>query len=139
MPNTDHSLPSSIFSLLHLCQGFCLHVLTICLAYLTVKLMFATSALVLISSIHIFSILFNPIIHLNILISVLSSKSSSAFLSSQVSLTYIRTGLMTVLYTASSRIVGILLLHVLFLTFLATFPNQLPLDVSLLLRSHCSH
>ena len=54
----------------------------------------------LISSFLIFSILFIPIIHLNILISVLSSKSCSAFLSAQVSLPYIRTGLMTVLYTS---------------------------------------
>ena len=64
--------------------------------------MFATSALALISFVLIFSILFIPIIRLNILISVLSSKFCSAFLRAQVSLQYIETGLITVLYTAAS-------------------------------------
>ena len=45
------------------------------LASLIFSLMFATPALALISSFLIFSILFIPIIHFNILISVLSSKS----------------------------------------------------------------
>ena len=51
------------------------------LASLPFSLMFATRALALISSFLIFSILFIPIIHLNILISVLSSKVCSACLS----------------------------------------------------------
>ena len=67
-------------------------------ASLIFSLMFGTPAIALISSFLIFSILFIPIIHLNIPISVLSSKSCSAFLSAHVSLTYIRTGLTTVLY-----------------------------------------
>ena len=57
-------------------------------------LMFATPAFALISSVPIFSILFIPIMHLNILICVLSSKSCSAYLGVQVSLphiTFIRT------------------------------------------------
>ena len=48
------------------------------LASLIVSLMFAAPALALISSVVIFSILFIPIIHINILISVLSSKPCSA-------------------------------------------------------------
>ena len=47
---------------------------------------------VLVSSLLVFSILFIPIIHLNILISVLSSRFCSAFLSAQVSLPYITAG-----------------------------------------------
>ena len=50
------------------------------LASLIFSLMFATPALVLISSFLIFSILFIPFIHPNILISVLSSKFCSDFL-----------------------------------------------------------
>ena len=68
----------------------------ISVASLIFSLMFTTPAHI--SSFPIFSILFIPIIHVNILISVLSSKFCSAFLSGQVSLPYIRTGLMTVLY-----------------------------------------
>ena len=66
-------------------------------ASLIVSLMFPTPALALISPVLIFSILFIPIIHVNILIAVLSSKSHSAFFS--VSLPYISTGLSTVTNT----------------------------------------
>ena len=59
------------------------------LASLIFSLLFATSALALISSFLIFWIIFIPIIHLNILISVLSSKFCSAFLSPEVSLSYV--------------------------------------------------
>ena len=52
-----------------------------------------------------------PIIHLNILISVLSSNFFSASLSAQVSLPYIRTGLMTVLYNAALSIMGVFTVH----------------------------
>ena len=62
--------------------------------------------------------------HLNILISVLSCQFCSSILSAQVSLPYIRTGLVTIVFTAAFSIIT------LFLTFLATYPNQLPLDVS---------
>ena len=75
------------------------------------SLMFATPALVLISSFLIFSILFIPIINLNILIHVLSSKLYSSFLSAQVFLPYIRTRLMTGLYTDAVSIIGKLLSH----------------------------
>ena len=61
------------------------------------SLMFAIPALALMSSYLIFSILFIAIIYLNILISVLSSKFCSAFLCAQVSLPYLRTGLIGVL------------------------------------------
>ena len=54
------------------------------LASLIFHFMFATSAIAHISSFLIFSILFIPIIHLNILISVLSSKFCSAFPGAQV-------------------------------------------------------
>ena len=54
-----------------------------------------------ISSFLIFSILFIPIIHLNILMSVLSRKLCSAFLRALVSLPYIRTDLLTLIYTAA--------------------------------------
>ena len=63
--------------------------------------MFATSALAPISSILISSILFIPINHLYILISVDPSKFCSAFLSAHVPLPYIRTRLMTVFYAAT--------------------------------------
>ena len=75
------------------------------LASLIFPLMFATPALGLMSSALIFSILFISIIHLSIMISVFPRKSCSAFLDAQVSLpihpAYTRTGLMTVLYTAT--------------------------------------
>ena len=58
------------------------------------SLMFTTPVLVPIYFVLIFSILFIPIIHLNILISLLSSPSCSAFLSAHVSLPYIRSELM---------------------------------------------
>ena len=45
------------------------------------------------------SILFIPIIHLNVLISVLSSKFYAVILSAHVSMPHTRTGLMTVLHT----------------------------------------
>ena len=61
------------------------------------SLMFATPALALMSSFLIFSIIFSHIIHLNSLMSVLSSKSCSSFLSARVSLPYIITGPLTVL------------------------------------------
>ena len=64
------------------------------LAYLIFSFVFATHAFALISSFLIFSTLFIPSIHLKILISVLSSRICSAFLSVQVSLSYIRTGKM---------------------------------------------
>ena len=80
------------------------------LTSLIVSLIYATPALALISSFLIFSIIFIiPIIHLNILISVLSSKPLSVFPSAQVWLPYIRTCLMTVLYTATLSIKAILL------------------------------
>ena len=56
----------------------------ISLASLMVSLIYATPALALVSSIPIFSILFMPIVHLNNLISVLSSKPLSIFPSAQV-------------------------------------------------------
>ena len=71
-----------MLSLPHLLQYFSPHGLTISFSYFI--LMFATPALALISSFLIFSILFIPIIHFNVLISVLSSKFWSAFLSAQV-------------------------------------------------------
>ena len=59
-------------------------------ASLMFALMFVTLAIAIISSFLIFSILLIPTTHLNILISVLSSKFFSAFLSTHVSLPYIR-------------------------------------------------
>ena len=89
------SLPCSHYYIL-LCIS--LHVLNHhSLASLIFSLMFATPALALISSFLIFPILFIPVIHLNSLICVLSSKFCSAFLSAQVSLPCIRKGLMRVL------------------------------------------
>ena len=72
--------PTSMFSLLHLRQSFspsCPNHLS--LTSLIFSLMFATPALAFISSFMIFSILFIPIIHLNIFISVLSSKFGQPF------------------------------------------------------------
>ncbi len=100
--------------------------------------MFATPALVPISSFLIFSILFIPNIHINILVSVLSSKFCSAFLTAQVSRQYIRTCLMTVLYTAALSMMGILLSNT-FPDMYRHFPIQLPLDVSLRRRMHRSY
>ena len=82
-----HPLPPFIFSLPHLVQYSSPHVLTIQsrLSHIC-SLMFATPALALISSIVVLSILCITIIHLNILISVLSTKFCSAFPSAQVSL-----------------------------------------------------
>ena len=51
-----------------------------------------------ISSFLTFSILFIPIIHFNILISDICSKFCSTIPSAQISFSYIKTGLMTVLY-----------------------------------------
>ena len=106
-------LPSSMFSLRHLLQSFSPHGLTISVSLFLFSNLCLPHLLLLtiISSFVIFSILFIPIIHLNILISVLSSKFCSAFLSAQVSLPYIRTGLMTLLYTAALSIIGILFSH----------------------------
>ena len=67
-----HLLPFS-----HL-LSFHLHVLTISVSASRIfSLMFATPALAITSSVFIFSILFIPVIHLNMLISVISSKSYS--------------------------------------------------------------
>ena len=76
-----HSLPSSMFSLLHLPLSFSPRGLTI--SVLRVSLVFATLAVARISSLPIFSILFIPFIHLNILVSVLSIKSCSFLLSAK--------------------------------------------------------
>ena len=65
------------------------------LASLIFPLMFATPALALISSFMIFSILFIPIIHLNILISVRSSKFCSSFLSGTSTVVLVRTPRLT--------------------------------------------
>ena len=67
------------------------------LASLIVSLVFTTPVIALTSSFLISAILFTPITHLNIIISVLSSQLCSAFLSAHVSLPYIRKSLMTVL------------------------------------------
>ena len=91
------------------------------------SLMFAKPVVALISSFLIFSILIIPIIHLNIFISVLSSKFCSAFVSAQVSLPSIRTVMMTVWYrpTAALSIMGILLSHTI--TYIARyFPHPAP-------------
>ena len=68
------------------------------------SLMFTTPALIQVSPVLIFSVLFIPIVDLNSLIYVLSSMSCSAYISARVSLPCIRTDLMTVL-----SIMGILL------------------------------
>ena len=60
--------------------------------YNQISPMFATPALSLMSSVLFFIILFICTIYLNILISVLSSKSYAAFFSAQVSCPHIRTG-----------------------------------------------
>ena len=74
-----HPLPYSMFSLKMTTSLVFLSTWPnhLSLASLIVSLIFATRAIALISSCLIFSILFIPIIHLNILISVLSSKGMS--------------------------------------------------------------
>ena len=93
-----YPLPSSMFSLLHLLQSFSPCGLTISVPILLFSHLCLPNLpkVALISLFLIFSILFIPIINPNILISDLSGKFFSAFLRVQVSLPYIRTGLMTV-------------------------------------------
>ena len=97
------------------------------LASLMFSLMCAKPVVALMSSFLIFSILIIPIIHLNIFISVLSSKFCSAFVSAHVSHPSIRTVLMTVWYrpTAALSIMGILLSHTI-PDIARYFPIQLP-------------
>ena len=84
-----------------------LHGLTTSVSLLEISsLMFPTPDLI--SYALIFSFLFIPIIHHNIIISALSSESRSTVLST---ILYLRTSLMTVLCTATLRIMGTLLSH----------------------------
>ena len=87
---TDFHIPCTHYDI------FLAVILSTCLESLIFYIMSATSAFVLISSVLIFSILFIPIIRLNILISVLSIKSCSAFLMAKVSILYIRTVVMNI-------------------------------------------
>ena len=85
-----HPHPSSMFALLRLLQCFSPHGLTISVSLLFIcSLVSATPTLALISPVLIFSIIFIAIIHVNILITILSSNFCSAFLSSHVSLPHI--------------------------------------------------
>ena len=96
-----HSIPSSLFSLIHLPLSFSPRVLTISVSLLNCfTYVCYISALALISSLLINPILVIPIFNLNILIAVLPSNYCSNYLSAQVSLPYIIPGLMTGLQAA---------------------------------------
>ena len=84
------------------------------LVSIMLSLMFATHALALIYSFPIFSILSIPVIHLNILIYVLSSKFYSAFVCAHATLPYITTDLTMVLSFYTNRVCCV---HVLFSPF----------------------